>query len=64
MDVQHDNLRVLVPVSLMRKLIFLAEAQSDALVAEYANQMSSDDAHHAAEDACRVVMDAGFPLDG
>ena len=62
MDVPHEH--VLVPVVLMRKLILFAEASSDALAAEYANQMSSEDAHSAAEDACRVVMDAGFPLDG
>ena len=58
----HENDQVMVPVSLMRSLILLAESCGDVMLAEYSNGKGSESAHATAERACRVVMDQGFEL--
>ncbi len=64
MEPPRETEMVMVPVDLMRKLILFAEAASDSLLAEYANAGSATVAHEAAEMGCRVVLDAGFDLNG
>jgi hypothetical protein len=60
----HETEIVTIPVPLLKQLILFAEAASQAMLAEYANQSSAGCAHVAAACACRLVLDQGFNLDG
>ena len=64
MEELHENDEVKVSVPLLKSLILFAEAASDVLLSDSANQTASRNAHQAAEEGCRVILDQGFSLDG
>lgn len=64
MEEPHENDEVTVSVPLLKTLILFAEAASDVLLSDSASKIASRQAHQAAEEGCRVILDQGFRLDG